>query len=345
MRKYLIILGLVIFFFSCNLKTHKEKTSNQLDTNKSEIVSKQEYLDYFESIKGKGCISGQFIRWNYNASLEEISTTYDTSGQWVGMLGADYYANFQDSMPSPGCQYNLPNTIIGSYYEKNGLVNLSVHFVNPQNEGSAWNNSIDFDSLLIKDSRIQKRFFRELDSVATGMRNIQKTGVMIMFRPFHEMNGGWFWWGQQERYTELWHITYDYIVNQKGLKNLLWCWSPNIGGAFNEYYPGDEYVDIVGLDAYSSDLAKDCKESYHRILKYGKPFGFSEYGCVGGGAKKADTFDYSLFLDWLKNDFPETVYFLVWRDHWGFAGQQGVKDLLNDTLIINKGGIVELKKR
>ena len=69
-----------------------------------------------------------------------------------------------------------------------------------------------------------------------------------MFRPFHEMNGAWFWWGKWERYIELWKLVHNYIVEEKGVKNLLWCWSPDAGpGEIRRYYPGDKYVDIVGL--------------------------------------------------------------------------------------------------
>ena len=336
---FVTILFLAIILLSCSQKPNS--------------LTKYDYLEYFESIKGKGCVSGQFIRWNYNASLEEITAAYDSSGQWVGMLGADYYANFQDSVPAPKCQYKLANDVIDSYYEKNGLVNLSVHFINPQTGGSAWDNHIDFDSLLISDSRIQKNFLTEIDSVVIGLEKLQETGVMIMFRPFHEMNGGWFWWGKQDRYIELWKFTYHYIVNKKGLTNLLWCWSPDAGaGNICKYFPGDEFVDIVGLDAYACNLVESTQtiNAYREILKYNKPFGFTECGCdqeygLPPNTPIAEIYDYNNFLGWLKNDFPEAVFFLVWRDKWGFAGKLGVRDLLNDPFIINKEELTELDKR
>ena len=97
-------------------------------------------------------------------------------------------------------------------------------------------------------------------------------------------------------------MTYLYIVKQKGLNNLLWCWSPAVNvHDFNQYYRGDEYVDVVGLDAYTSNLAEVAKDDYNKILKYAKPFGISEYGCVDGGASESKPFDYSIFLNWLEN--------------------------------------------
>lgn len=333
---YIVILAVILH--SCSQKPEAGDEKQLPATSGDERVSKQDYLEYFKSLKGEHCLSGQFIRWNYNASLEEIRNTYEVSGEWVGILGADYYGNFQDSIPSPGCQYSLANSVIDSYYDENGVVNLSVHFINPKSGGSAWDPEIDLDSLLTDDSRVQKNFLRELDSVAAGLVKLEATGVMIMFRPFHEMNGGWFWWGEQERFTELWEFTYRYLVSEKGLDNLLWCWSPDAGpGNIHTYYPGDEYVDMVGLDAYSPDLPTKALDAYHEILRYDKPFGFSEYGCVqGSDTLRARDFDYGIFLDWLKKDFPEAVYFLVWRDHWGFDGKPGVDELLTDPRIVNR---------
>lgn len=331
----IVLLISVIMVTSCNRGSHKADKVNPY-REEIEIVDKQIYLDYLESLRGKECIAGQFIRWNYNASLQEISAIHDSSSQWVGMLGADYYGNFQDSIPSPRCEYRLTNEVIKRYYKKHGLVNLSVHFINPQNMGSAWFAEMDFDSLFVEGSRVRKVFFEELDSVAEGLKDLCDAGIMVMFRPFHEMNGGWFWWGERERYVDLWRMTYTYITRDKGLDNLLWCWSPDAWAKpFNRYYPGDAYVDVVGLDAYTPNLPA-IGDVYPAIMKYNKPFGFSEFGCQAGTLTRHPDFDYSVFLDWITETFPEAVYMLAWRDYKGMVNKPGVRKLLNDPMIINR---------
>lgn len=94
---------------------------------------------------------------------------------------------------------------------------------------------------------------------------------------------------------------------------MLWCWSPDAEpGNINACYPGDEYVDVAGLDAYSSNLPEIALDDYREMIKYGKTFGFSEYGCASGSRTQNNTsFYYSNFLNWLKNDFPEAFYFLI----------------------------------
>jgi mannan endo-1,4-beta-mannosidase len=102
-------------------------------------------------------------------------------------------------------------------------------------------------------------FLGELDKVIDIINNDLKVGndtVPIVFRPFHEMNGNWFWWGSAAtsatNYRALYALTVDYVKDRT--KSVLFCWSPNLPLDFN-YYPGDEYVDLVGLDYYEINAA------------------------------------------------------------------------------------------
>lgn len=93
-------------------------------------------------------------------------------------------------------------------------------------------------------------FYTELDTLV--IPNIKKLGFPLTFRPWHEMNGGWFWWGKDnctpEEYIKLFKMTVDYM-RDAGLNNVLYVWSPDTKLTM-EYYPGDDYVDILGLDIY-----------------------------------------------------------------------------------------------
>ncbi len=90
----------------------------------------------------------------------------------------------------------------------------------------------------------------QIDSIVAPV--IKDFGFPIIFRPWHEMNGFWFWWGSHnctpEEYIKLYRITVDYL-RSLGLKNILYAWSPDTRLTM-EYYPGDDYVDILGLDIY-----------------------------------------------------------------------------------------------
>lgn len=91
----------------------------------------------------------------------------------------------------------------------------------------------------------------------------KELGFPIVFRPFHEMNGNWFWWGSDNctpaEYIKLFRLTVDYLRDNK-INNLLYAWSVNVDPAF-EYYPGDDYVDILGLDSYEPGIAPWNKDN------------------------------------------------------------------------------------
>ncbi len=104
------------------------------------------------------------------------------------------------------------------------------------------------------DGEDREWFFGELDKVIDIINNdlvVDGEKIPIVFRPFHEMNGGWFWWGTQAttaaNYKLLYQLTVEYVKERT--TSVLFCWSPNTPTNFN-YYPGDDYVDVLGLDAY-----------------------------------------------------------------------------------------------
>ena len=93
-----------------------------------------------------------------------------------------------------------------------------------------------------------------MDLFATHLVQLRDAHIPILFRPYHEMNGGWFWWGKhagENGYKKLWIQLYDYYTKEYNLNNLIWVWSPDKPKfGLDEYYPGDNYVDIVGCDIY-----------------------------------------------------------------------------------------------
>lgn len=94
-------------------------------------------------------------------------------------------------------------------------------------------------------------FWFELDRKADQLVKLRDAHVPVIWRPFHELNGGWFWWGMEgpEQFKRLWTTMYNYFVVDRGLNNLIWvlCYTSDANPA---WYPGDEYVDIVGCDTY-----------------------------------------------------------------------------------------------
>lgn len=112
------------------------------------------------------------------------------------------------------------------------------------------------------ESETYKIIVADVDKISKRFLKLQEEGVAIVWRPLHEAAGGWFWWGVggADCYKQLYKLVYDRMVNVNGVKNALWTWNierdPSIGYDYNalnpEWYPGDDYVDIVGVDIYNN---------------------------------------------------------------------------------------------
>jgi len=129
---------------------------------------------------------------------------------------------------------------------------------------------------------------QQADVVAGYLKQLQDANVPVLWRPYHEMNGVWFWWCNQKGengFKKLWIMMYDYYVNHHKLNNLIWVWNTNaprtIPGdeafAYEDFWPGEKYVDILAADVYR----RDWKQSHHDdLLKLanGKPIALGEVG-------------------------------------------------------------------
>ncbi|MDF1548545.1 MAG: glycosyl hydrolase [Bacteroidales bacterium] len=131
-------------------------------------------------------------------------------------------------------------------------------------------------------------FLLQIDTLLIPV--FKELGFPLVFRPFHEMNGNWFWWGSDnctpQEYIKLFRLTVDYL-REKGVNNLLYAWSLNVDATF-EYYPGDGYVDILGLDSYEPGIAPwNSEEKFIKTLQAltdsafskGKIAALTETGC------------------------------------------------------------------
>lgn len=145
-------------------------------------------------------------------------------------------------------------------YEQGGVITISWHMNNPVSGGNAWDRTRAVYAILPGGEK-HEMFRTWLDTFADFVGDLE-TGrfpIPIIFRPFHEHTGSWFWWGGEnvtpEEYVALWRFTVDYLRGDKGLHNLLFAYSTDVfrdREHYLEHYPGDEYVDVVGYDDYQA---------------------------------------------------------------------------------------------
>lgn len=218
------------------------------------------------------------VRWTGEVSQASRSDVKAVTGShpavygWdVGDLGLedDVSVNL-DSVPFDDMQ-----TWIVEGYERGGVVTVSWHMNNPVSGGDAWDTTSAVPEILPGGTHhadyvaMLDRFARFADGLDAGFWSWMGLGhhVPIIFRPFHEMTGDWFWWGvaAPEDYKQLWRFTVEYLRDEKDLHHLLYAYSPDHfedREAYLEYYPGDDYVDLLGYDDYHT-----LTEGYDRLAR------------------------------------------------------------------------------
>ncbi len=166
-----------------------------------------------------------------------------------------------------------------------------------------------WDELMTVGSDMYNAWLRQVDSISINfLKPLCEAGIPVLWRPYHEMNGEWFWWGWREGengiaelYRRMWHRMVDF----HHLDNLLWVWNANgprdIPGdtarEYASYYPGDEYVDVLATDIYN----RDWKQSHHDELLelgHGKLIALGELGSLPSPEMLDSMNRYAWFMIW-----------------------------------------------
>lgn len=237
-----------------------------------------------------------------------------------------------------GLRFNLMKELIKEAHEAGSIITISWHADNPISGRSSWHIAGEVNRILEGgDSHERLDFY--LRRVAEFMHDLVDSDgqpIPVIFRPWHEMNGTWFWWGSAlltpEEYQQLFRSTVEILTETYDVHNALFSYSPNCALSIDDYllyYPGDEYVDLLGVDVY--DFVEE--ESYIDIARTSlstisilgnernKPYAFTETGLEN-----------VVEDDWWTNKLYPVIkesgaaYTLVWRNdrsvHW-FAPFEG----------------------
>jgi len=213
-------------------------------------------------------------------------------------------------------------------YGRGAVNTVSWHPQNPESGASAWDGKTSTAvSSILPGGANHAQFRLWLDRLAgffVGLKSADGTCAPVLFRPFHEHTGNGFWWGKgnctAEEYIALWRFTLEYLRDTKGVHNLLYVYSPDIVSSqdnYLEFWPGDAYVDVLGLDAYdrSSWAIETNGLRLMRLLKHiaylkNKPFAFTETGLENNTSQSK----------WWTEKLSKAIagipvaYVLVWRN-------------------------------
>jgi mannan endo-1,4-beta-mannosidase len=265
-------------------------------------------LAYLYSISGRGTITGQH-NYPYTGS-RWTDMAYDLTGKYPGLFGQDFGFSAGEDKDSV---LSRPAMIeeVERQYRNGAVIALTWHAVKPtEDEPVTFRDSVqghltdyEWQELLTPGSPLYNRWCAQVDVIAGYLRQLRDDHVPVLFRPYHEMNGNWFWWGGRPGKggsAALYRQIYDRFVNVHHLDNLVWVWNVNTPGGnvgpIADYYPGPQFADVVTMDIYG-----EFKQEYYASmldLAAGKPIALSEVGGLPSPEVLEQQPRWTYFMSW-----------------------------------------------
>ena len=246
----------------------------------------QGLLNYFAEIYGQKVIAGQHDGWRMTNGLsEELNYITNTTDKLPALLELDLGGY---TGPHHDTGHRLVNHALDWWQNRHGIVAFCCHWRAPMNEPVFYtkDTSFDVERAVTPGTPEYQATIRDLDAMAAELEVLQAAQVPVLWRPLHEPNGRWFWWGAggPEPFKKLWRMMFDNFTVKHHLNNLLWVFSPGAETDLAEWYPGDAYVDIVGQDHYPMDgnhlPAKDVFDELTQMTRGQKLIGLGENGPI-----------------------------------------------------------------
>jgi len=185
-----------------------------------------------------------------------------------------------------------------------------------------------FKDVLTPGTALYKNWAAQVDTIAFYLKELQKRHIAVLWRPYHEMNGNWFWWGNRTgQYSTgaLYRQLFDRLVKYHKLNNLVWVWSVDrptrAGMEFINFYPGNDYLDILALDVYGSDFKKDYYDGL-LALSNGKPITLAEVGNPPSPE--------------VLESQPKWSYWVIWAGMVRNTSKKQFEALMNDPRVLGR---------
>ncbi len=253
--------------------------------NKNASPEAKALISYLYNISGKYILSGE-----HGGGQRFLDSTKAITGKYPAVWGSDFIWQGKD-----GGRQRVVNEAIANY-KKGYTIALMWHQGRPQ-DNAPWGfresvqakmTDEEWEQVITPGTELNTRWLAQIDTVASYLKQLRDAHVPVLWRPYHEMNGVWFWWGNRpgkNGVQKLWRMMYDRYVNYHHLDNLLWVWGANgprdipldEAYSYKGFYPGHKYVDILGTDIYHSDYEQ---KDYNELLKLadGRVMALTEVG-------------------------------------------------------------------
>lgn len=266
--------------------------------------------------------------WVYEEGRSDVK---DACGDYPAVYGWELgHLELGDAYSLDSVHFDKIQGWIKTVYKRGGVNTISWHLRNPLTGGSSWDvSSKEVVKSILPGGEKHELFKAYLDKLAGFLFALKtEAGIFIpvLFRPFHEHTGSWFWWGKDlcsaEEYKALWKFTISYLQNEKNIHHLIYTYSTDRFKTAEEYlerYPGDDIIDILGFDLYDRgpDYPEVLKNCLAKVTNLAKEKGKIATVSESGGPIAKNTAWWSMVLKTIQP--YQFSYFLVWRNPWQTA--------------------------
>jgi mannan endo-1,4-beta-mannosidase len=325
-----------VSFLSAKRANAEPAPTNPEPVNPDATPEARELLKKIAAISGRFTLTGQ---QNFASDLSRYSDrVYDLTGKYPGIFGQDF--GFSDGDEGNSfCGRPAMIDEVERQHRNAAVIALTWHAPCPaDDEPLTYERNVlahmtdsSWKEILAPGTSLYGRWVKQVDVIAGYLRRLKVAGIPVLFRPYHEMNGRWFWWGGrpgEHGSAALYRQLYDRYVNVHRLNNLIWVWNVNSPGKYAgpiaDYFPGPQFVDIVSMDNYGR-----FKRSYYKdalALAGSKPIALAEVGAMPT-------------VDVLARQ-PRWAYFMIWR---GFAEEANSPEQLQTIFsapnVLNRGDV------
>ena len=250
------------------------------------------------------------------------------------------------------------------FASEGGIISVCIHMANPlENYKNAvwWSGTLESREkaieMLTEGTAMHDLLRKTIAPTVKLLKGLKENNIPFMFRPLHEMNASGFWWSvgsgggkiiDAEVYKMFWMFFYKLVTEEIGFNDVLWVYAPNHswdGIASTVYaYPGDEYVDIVGVDWYTGKYFElNQNGGYNKLMETGKPVALTETG--NGWTLNKTAEDGSKYIDFsgldlleilkrMRNEGFKTTYFETWTRSMSLASYAHSDILMADPMVI-----------
>lgn len=324
-----IVAALAVTVVAAGLCASTATSANALTAQ-----NKQSVISYLSSISGSKIISGQHNKEPATQPSQYTDVVHTVTGKYPGLWGGDMMFNPDDVA-------NRQKVIDQAKQEwANGsIVALTWHACSPTVaatcafDGGVKTNITDqqFQDIVTGGTALNATWKSRMAAVVPYLKQLKDAGIPVLWRPFHEMNESWNWWGNRPGANggaKIYQQMRDYFDSQ-GLDNLIWVWNvqDNPAGGWVNYYPGDNYVDVVSLDSWYKSYPSAADYQQIQAIAKTKPMAIAEMGTVPTEAFLASQ--------------PKWSYFMIWSEYInnGTNSNAAIQATYNNPRVLNQGQV------